>query len=113
MSTARALEELAHHKRAVIGLALTPGGETLVSASGDGSVTLWNLEVFLMARQPVEDMPLDRAASIQRQMEANSITPPEKNWLAFTLELLRWKQRFDIQLEGARTISVGEFDIQL
>jgi len=113
MSTGRALEELAHHKRAVIGLALTPGGETLVSASGDGSVTLWNLEIFLLARQPVEDMPLDRATTIQRQMEANNITPPEKNWLAFTLELLRWKQRFDIQLEGARTISVGEFDIQL
>lgn len=113
MSTGRALEELTHHKRAVIGLALTPGGETLVSASGDGSVTLWNLEIFLLARQPVEDMPLDRSASIQRQIEANGITPPEKHWLAFTLELLRWKQRFDIQLEGARTISVGEFDIQL
>jgi WD40 repeat protein len=113
MSTGRALQELTHHKRAVIGLALTPNGDTLISASSDGSVTLWNLEIFLLTRQPVEDMALDRAGAVQKEIEANAVTALEKNWLAFTLELLRWKQRFDIQLEGGRTISIGEFDIQL
>jgi len=113
ISTGLSLQDLAMHRRAVIGLALTPSGDTLISASIDGAVTLWNLETFLLARQPVEDMPLDRASSLQKQLKTHTLTGTEKAWLAFLVELLRWKQRFDIQIEGSRTISVGEFDIQL
>ncbi len=113
ISTGRVLLERSLFQRAVIGLGITPAGDMLISASAEGTVKLWDLAGFLLARQPVEDMPLDRAALLQKQLDGKTLSPVERAWLTFTLELLRWKQRFDIQLETGQMISVGEFDIQL
>lgn len=113
LSTGKALFELVHHKRAVIGLALNADGNLMISASADGSVTVWNLEIFLQIRQPVETAHPNRAQEIQKMLEKKTLTPPERRWLAFTQELLRWRARFDVEIEGPHTISIGEFDIQL
>ena len=41
------------------------------------------------------------------------MTPAERKWLAFSIELTRFRQRFDIELADFHTIPVGEFDIEL
>jgi WD40 repeat protein len=113
LSTGKPLYDLNHHRRAVIGLALSPDGNSLISASADGLVTIWNLEIFLLTRQPIETMRPDQIIFIEQLLEHPSLSQPEKKWLEFTAELLHWKQRFDVEIENPRTISVGEFDIQL
>lgn len=113
ISTGSKLYELTSHRRAIIGLAITPDGSTLISASTDGAVTLWNLSVFLQTRRPVETIKPDEMKKVQQALKNNSLLASEKSWLSFTLELLKWKQRFDVQIEGQQMISIGEFDIQL
>lgn len=113
LSTGVPIDEITAHRKAIIGLAFTPNGKHLVSASVDGAVTIWGLETHLLARQPIESYPLHRVAELEKRIHSPETPQAEKNWFAFILGLLHWRQRFDIQIESPQIISIGDFDIQL
>lgn len=113
ISTSLPLYEIAAHRSAIIGLAFAPDGGQLISASVDGAVSIWGLEIHQITRQPLETFTIQRAADIEKMLRSSKTAQPDKNWLEFVLEMLRWKQRFDVQIEGPQIISVGDFDIQI
>jgi WD40 repeat protein len=104
---------LVGHQKLVNALALSPNGELLVSSSLDGTICLWNLDTFLISRLPVESARTDTADHIQEKLNRGAIKLNEKNWLTFSLELIRWRQRFDVEVEDFLPIQAGEFDIEL
>ena len=104
---------LVGHQELVNALALSPDGEMLVSSSLDGTICLWNLDTFLISRLPVESARTDTADHIQEKLNRGAIKTNEKNWLTFSLELIRWRQRFDVVVEDFLPIQAGEFDIEL
>ncbi len=104
---------LVGHQKLVNALALSPNGELLVSSSLDGTICLWNLDTFLISRLPVESARTDTAEHIQDKLNRGMLKTNEKNWLTFSLELIRWRQRFDVEVEDFLPIQAGEFDIEL
>jgi hypothetical protein len=84
-----------------------------VSSSLDGTICLWNLDTFLVSRLPVESAKTDTADHIQDKLKRGMLKTNEKNWLTFSLELIRWRQRFDVEVEDFVPIQAGEFDIEL
>jgi len=113
LNSGKSLYEIPAHRKALIGLALTPGGESLISSSADGSVTIWNLSMHLLTHQPLENLVPGQLAEIEKLRADPSTSAAETAWLDFIIALLRWKQRFDVQIDSPHTISVGDFDIQL
>ncbi|HMD88666.1 MAG TPA: WD40 repeat domain-containing protein [Anaerolineaceae bacterium] len=101
------------HQKLINSLALSPNGESLVSSSQDGTILLWNLDTFLTSRQPVESARTDSADHIQEKLNHGAININEKNWLTFSMELIRWRQRFDVEVGDFHPIQAGEFDIEL
>ncbi|MDR3577278.1 MAG: WD40 repeat domain-containing protein [Anaerolineaceae bacterium] len=104
---------LVGHQSLINALALSPDGEMLVNSSLDGTICLWNLDTFLISRLPVESARTDTADHIQEKLDRGAIKTNEKNWLTFSLELIRWRQRFDVEVEDLLPIQAGEFDIEL
>lgn len=68
-----------------------------------------------MQEKPVEELiSLLDIPFIEKTLEHEQVTDSERKWLKFTLELMRWQQRFDIELgEAPKDISTGEFDIEI
>jgi len=106
-------DPLVRHQKQVNALALSPDGELLASSSLDGTLCLWNLDTFLISRLPVESARTDTADHIQEKLKRGAIKINEKNWLTFSLELIRWRQRYDVEVEDFLPIRAGEFDIEL
>lgn len=53
-------------------------------------------------------------AWVQEALQDKEISDAERGWLEFTLALMHWQRRFDIEVEEApRRIPVGEFDIEI
>jgi WD40 repeat protein len=115
ISTAKQLppSPLTDHAARITGLAFAAGGEMLVSSSLDGTIRLWNLETFLLVRLPVESARPDTIRFIQQRLIYSDLSRAEQTWLRYTHELIRWRQRFDVELGDIEPIQIGEFDIQL
>jgi WD40 repeat protein len=115
ISTAKQLppSPLTEHSSRIAGLAFASNGEMLVSSSFDGQIRLWNLETFLLVRLPVEAARPDTIRFIQQRLIYSDLSRAEQTWLRYTHELIRWRQRFDVEIGDVEPIHVGEFDIQL
>jgi WD40 repeat protein len=115
VSTAKQLppSPLTDHQSRITGLSLAANGETLVSSSIDGYIRLWNLETFLVVRLPVEAARPDTINFIQQRLIYSDLSRAEQAWLSYTHELIRWRQRFDVEIDDIDTVHIGEFDIQL
>ncbi len=115
LSTGKLLppKQLKEHNARVTALIFSPTGETLISAGFDGTICLWNLETFLLIRLPVESMRPDMIRSIQDRLVYSGLSRAEQAWLRYTHELVRWRQRFDVQIDTTAPIQIGEFDILL
>jgi WD40 repeat protein len=115
ISTARQLppSPLSDHAARITGLAFAAGGEMLVSSSIDGHICLWNLETFLLVRLPVESARPDTIGYVQQRLIYSDLSRAEQSWLRYTHELIRWRQRFDVEIGDIGPIQLGEFDIQL
>jgi WD40 repeat protein len=95
-------------------LALHPHGDFLAAASGE-AIRLWvmdDLGRFLLAAAAHLDVPALTQA--EASLGEDSSWQVERQWLAFTQALVRWRRRYDVELEEAMPrISLGEFDIEL
>ena len=55
------------------------------------------------------DIPL-----FENTLQNEQVTDSERKWLKFTLELMRWQQRFDIEIgEAPNHLPSGGFDIEI
>lgn len=113
-STAMKLSTFAAHRQAITGLAVSPDGRELFSSSTDGSISTWDLQLFTWALSPVGMNRSQTLTWIEQRMQQSGAKAGERDWLKFIAELIRWRQRFDVELdETQRVISIGEFDIEL
>jgi WD40 repeat protein len=94
-------------------LTSSPDGEWLVSSNAAGRLHLWNLATFLWSRRPNQPGSRLNITHINKRLSQPSLSPAERPWLLFLIELTKWSQRFDIELADTLTIPVGEFDIEL
>jgi hypothetical protein len=115
ISTAKQLppSPLTDHQQRITNLAFAAGGEMMISSSLDGQICLWNLETFLLVRLPIESARPDTIRFIQQRLIYSDLSRAEQTWLRYTHELIRWRQRFDVEIGDVEPIHIGEFDIQL
>jgi WD40 repeat protein len=113
VSSGKAIDQLAGHPEPITGLALNPEGNMLYSGDAGGNLLVWDLRTFLTIRLAERAGQPGSAAELQKRLEHPHLSAAEKTWLAFSLELARWRQRFDIELGDQAPIQVGEFDIEV
>lgn len=100
---------LEEHSAAVTCLATDPESRVLVSGSHDCRVMMWNFQSGIFRRPTTrEDMdPVER-------MTRSCMNEAERNWLDFLDAQMKWRWRFDIEVEtGPTKIEIGEFDIEI
>lgn len=106
----RLILTIEQHNQPASGLGITPDGNILISSSADGKVLIWDLQPFLLFFQPVHS---DLHAWIEKLALwlKTELSPSSRAWLEFAQRLLEWRARFDIQIEDAVPIQIGDFDI--
>lgn len=112
LSTGQTLTRAALHKAPVTGLDFLPEDKLLVTSAGR-EILLWDLELFLQVRTPAASAEPEQIRQLETRLKNNAPSPSAKVWMEFTLELLRWKTRYDIQISEPQVLQLGEFDIQL
>jgi WD40 repeat protein len=101
------------HTGAITGLQVLDQGRLLATAGMDGKLQIYLLSAFILARRPLHQINLDQINDILETLTATRIKPNQRAWVAFTEQMVKWRARFDIQLENAAPINLGEFDIEL
>jgi hypothetical protein len=100
------------HQR-VVALSEAPGINRLVSSSTDGILSIWSTEIIDFIQNPIAGSRPDKIQVLQKSLATKKNSKTEQNWLEFTLELMKWHQRFEVELAEISMISAGEFDIEL
>jgi len=101
------------HTHRITSLVHIPETNRLISGSADGTIIIWPLDTVHILRTSLSKMKTETIPMIQNRMAGTAITKNEHCWLQFILEMLKWRQRFDVELGEISTISAGEFDIEL
>src|SRR5262249_44682250 len=110
----RPLQTLRGHARALTGLAISPDGQLLASSSEDATVRIWTSELVRLSRVPAGKFSVQDLAEAQDALADTGLSAAERAALEFIVALVRWRRRFDIQLDDSpRRVEVGEFDIIL
>ncbi len=112
-STGVELIKIDHHHSPGTGLIFQEDRNLLISSSQNGELSLWDLETFILLRQPVGDSSPGKITLIENYLKQNESIPENKKWLEFVLNLYRWSSRFDVEIAEPVVLSLGEFDIQL
>lgn len=113
ISTGYRLLQLSEHAATVNSLAFLSEAERLYSGDTKSNICSWQLNIFLSTHlSGLATRPGNLARYQELQKEAK-LSEPEKKWLAFILEMLHWRQRFEIEVADLAPIEVGEFDIEL
>jgi len=121
ISTGLLIDRLAGHNQPITGLVVTSTGDSLFSCDASGRLNSWDLRAFLLVRLAAHPHSSDTSIPAVRlltgeliaRLSEPGISPAEKKWLAFTIELTRFRQRHDIELAEFQKIPLGEFDIEL
>lgn len=112
-ATLEMVVELTRHTQPGSGLALAADGQTLISASNDGKIILWDLRTANWVFQAAwQDAPSEIAA-LEDLLSFSKFSQSNQNWLKFLLSLNRWRARFDILISEPQVLVVGEYDILL
>lgn len=98
------------HASAVRPLTVTLDGNRLASGNSDGTLRLWGSEIATLAATPVAVLAGENDGLKAMRREVGS---DERAWLDFMLALVEHHRRFDIQVEAADHVEVGEFDIEI
>ena len=102
------------HSHPVSGMAIAPDGHQFFTSSTMGTLSAWDLQLFTWSRTPIGSNRSQTLAQVEQRARQASQKPAERAWLHFIAELIRWRQRFDVEIEETHpVISVGEFDIEL
>ena len=100
---------LEEHDAAVTCLATDPESRVLVSGSHDCNVMIWNFQSGVF-RRPTTREDMDR----MEELKELPSTAGERNWLDFLTAQMKWRWRFDIEVDtGPAKIEIGEFDIEI
>jgi WD40 repeat protein len=114
VSTGKKIESITAHPNLVTGLAMSPDGQQLFTACVDGTVSIWDLQLFTWSLTPIGSNRSQTLALVEQRLRQAAQKPEERNWLLLIADLIRWRQRFDVEIDDAhQVISVGEFDIEL
>jgi WD40 repeat protein len=113
LSTGQVIDHLTGHRQPITGLVFSPQGDILYSADSAGRINAWDLRTYLAIRLSGEASHPGASAALQERLKDPRLSPSERKWLDFSLQLARWRQRFDIELAEYASIQVGEFDIEL
>lgn len=97
----------------VTSLNASGAGDTLYVSTATGEIISYNLKVLHLIRTPLEVLASGNLTELQQHQNAAYVSGQEKEWLDFLLVCLKWRQRFDIQIELNHPIHIGEFDIEL
>ncbi len=90
-------------------LTTDPESRMLVSGSHDCSVMMWNFQSGIF-RRPTTRKDMDRIESLT----INPANLNEQSWLDFLVAQMKWRWRFDIEIDPAPTrIGVGQYDIEV
>jgi hypothetical protein len=101
------------HNGAITGLQCFDQGHLLASGGMDGILNIWNLSLFSLVRTPLLKITPENVEETRRRFDTAHQSPEAEAWLAYTEGLVKWRSRFDIQIEDSRRINLGEFDIEL
>lgn len=109
MPEGRAWGALEEHSGPVTCLTTDPESRVLVSGGHDCTVMMWNFQSGIF-RRPTTRKDMDRIESLsEKPADAD-----EAQWLDFLHAQMKWRWRFDIEIDGAPSkIEVGEFDIEV
>jgi hypothetical protein len=93
---------------------LSGNGRMMIDRSDGGELRVWNLEALRLSITPIKQAVTSDLNFVQQTLQNRKMTDEEQTWLEFIEALLRWKWRFDVEVEDApRWIEIGEFDIEL
>jgi WD40 repeat protein len=92
-------------------MVVSPDGFDLYTLGSDGKITAYELDLLLLISLPIENTASPMLQMIQKRRQ--KLPPSARQWLDYITRMLRWKHRFDIELETAAAIQAGEFDIEL
>ncbi len=108
------LKTLEGHTGWVTRLAIRPDGQWLASASYDQTIRLWASDLARLCHQSGSQTTLADLAWVESALAKKGVPDLERAWQEFLFTLLRWRRRFDIEVETAPGhIVIGEFDIEL
>jgi WD40 repeat protein len=114
ISTGRKIESLTAHSHPITGLAVSPEGYQVYTASNDATLSIWDTQLFTWAYTPIGNNRSQTLTLVDQRLRHAAQKPAERSWLVWIGELIRWRQRFDVEVEETHAvISVGEFDIEL
>ena len=106
------LQVLKGHTASITSLAVTPDGKTLISGSKDKTIRLWNLKN--PNDFPINELSDKDVAELSLKRKLPTLTEGVRNAIKFTLELIRLRQEFDIDIEdSSNNIASSEFDIEI
>lgn len=100
------------HERIIVGLHWT-SSTAFLSASQDGRIIFWDARLVQWVRQPLDRLAGRSIVEIRSLAQDKSISEYSQAWAAFVLELIQFKNRFDILLDESGNIHLSEFDIEL
>jgi WD40 repeat protein len=114
LSDGKPVGTLSGHGDWVMSLAFSPTGRLLASGSYDHTIRLWGSDLSRLAAIPIIQTTVADLDWAQETLQKGKVSMAERAWLALVLALIRWRRRFDIEVEeSSRHVLVGEFDIEL
>jgi WD40 repeat protein len=100
--------------RSVTCLAFSDDGRWLANGCNDGTIWLWTSDLIELCQTPISQTTISQLQWAQEAADNRGLSSAERGWLAFTLGLLHWRRRYDIEVEELPThITIGEFDIEV
>lgn len=113
ISASQPVQNLTLDSSPITALAFTSSGRYLIAANRNGAIHVWDMKPLMLPRLPLEEISQNDLSWLEKNHSDNKIPARVQHWLEFTLEMVQWNHRFDIQLSEAPQINVGEFDIEL
>jgi WD40 repeat protein len=97
-------------------LRVSPDGSFMAVGSSDALLSLWDLRplgVWGFFLRPLAETTVMTLPILDVLSESGALSPRAKLALAYVACALRYRFRFDIELDQAPTIMAGEFDIEI
>jgi hypothetical protein len=96
----------------VTGLAFGLDRDRLIAVTRQNHVHTWDLKWLIYSRLTTDRPTAHDYENLERALK-DKPAPGEKQWLEFGLALLRWRRRYDIEIDEPARLVVGEYDIEL